>query len=113
MKLADSSIIAAFELFLHEIEDDGIAEPGADIGANEVRPDERHDPQAFRLRIDKRMRACVGTTGCKNAGHAMLPEQRQHLIELVVRLRLPIVVQMCVEDFDGFSRSDPFACNSK
>src|SRR3977135_1477248 len=105
MKLADSSIIAAFELFLHEIEDDGIAEPCAEIAENAILQDERRCLQAFLLRIDKRMRAGVGTTGCKNAGHAMLPEQRQHLIELVVRLRLPIVVQMCVEDFDGFSRS--------
>ena len=46
MKLADAAIVAALEFVLHQIEDDGILEPGLDIGADPVRPDERHDLQA-------------------------------------------------------------------
>ena len=106
MKFADAAIITAFEFVLHQIKDDGIAEPAADVRADTVWPDKRHDLQTIRLRIDKRMGAGVGAAGRENAGHAMLPEQRQHLVEPVVWLRLPIVMQMRVEDFDGLGRED-------
>ncbi len=102
MKLADAAVIAAFEFVLHEIEDDGIAEPAADVGADPVGPDERHHLQAVRFGIDQRMGAGIGTAGGKDAGDAMLFEQRQHFVELVERLRFPIVVQVRVEDFDRF-----------
>ena len=61
------------------------------------------------LRIHQRVRAGVGTAGGENAGHAMLPEQRQHLVELVVGLRFPIVMQMRVEDFDRLGREHAIA----
>ena len=105
MEFADAAIVAAFEFVLHEIEDHGIAEPALDIGADAIRPDEGHDLQALGLRVHQRMRAGVRTAGGENAGDAMLLEQRQHLVELVVGLRLPIVMQMRVEDFDRLGGS--------
>ena len=100
MEFADAAIVAAFEFLLDEVEDQGIAEPGLDIGAHPVRPDERHHPQPFWLRINKRVCAGVGAAGGEDAGDTVLAEQRQHLVGLVGGLRLPIVVQMRVEDFD-------------
>ena len=82
MKFADAAVIAAFEFVLHEIEDEGIAEPGLDVGAHAIRPDEGHDLQARRLGIHQRMRAGVGAAGGEDAGDAMLFEQRQHFVEL-------------------------------
>jgi hypothetical protein len=46
------------------------------------------------------MRAGVGAAGGEDAGDAVLAEQREDVLELIVGLRLPIVVQMRVEDFD-------------
>ena len=100
VEFADAAVIAAFELVLHEVEDEGIAEPGLDVGAHAIGPDEGDDLQAGWLRIHQRMRAGVGAAGGEDAGDAVFPEQRQHLVDAVIGLRLPIVVHMGVEDFD-------------
>src|SRR5260370_7720869 len=84
MKFANAAVIAAFEFVLHQIEDDGIAEPAADIRADTVWPYKRHNLEAIRLRIDKRMGAGVGTAGGENARHAMLPEPRHPLFNLLL-----------------------------
>src|SRR5438045_1807366 len=48
------------------------------------------------------MGAFVRAAGGEDAGNAVLAKQRQHLVGLVIRLRLPVVMQMRVEDFDRF-----------
>jgi hypothetical protein len=45
------------------------------------------------------MGAAVRPAGGEDAGHAMLFEQREHFVQLEERLRLPIVMQVRVEDF--------------
>ena len=100
VEFADAAVIAAFEFLLHEVEDEGIAEPGLDVRAHAVGPDEGDDLQAGGLGVHQRMRAGVRTAGGEDAGDAVLPEQRQHLVDAVIGLRLPIVVHMGVEDLD-------------
>ena len=53
----------------------------------------------------QRMRAGVRAAGREDAGDAVLFEQRQHLVDAVIGLRLPIVVHMGVEDFDRLVRA--------
>ncbi len=104
MKLTDAAVVAALELILHQIEDRRIVEPGLDVGADTVRPNERHHPKPVSLCIHQRVGPGVGTAGRQNAGDAMLLEQREHLIDLIIRIRLPVVVEMRVEDLDRLLR---------
>ena len=78
------SKVAAFEFLLHQLENNGIAEPGLDIGAHPIGPDEGHDLQAGRLGVHQHMRSGIRTAGREDAGDAMLFEQREHFIQLVV-----------------------------
>jgi hypothetical protein len=78
-------------------------------GRTRYGPDEGHDLQAVGLGIRQRVGAGVGTAGREDTGHAILLEQRQHLIELVERFWLPVVVQMGVEYFDRLIRDGAVA----
>src|SRR6185312_13589581 len=113
VEFADAAVRAAFEFLLHEVEDEGVAEPGLDVGTDAIRPDERHDLQARRLGVNKGMRAGVRAAGREDARDAVLFEQRQHLIDAVIGLWLPIVVQVRVEDFDRLVRTGRAARGDK
>ena len=101
MEFADAAVIAAFEFVLHEIEDDGVVEPAADVGADAVRPNEGNDLQALRFGIRQRMGAGIQDIQLIGPGHAVLYEQHKHLVQLIERFGFPVVVQMGIEYFDG------------
>ena len=97
--LADAAIIAALVFGLDQVPDRRIVEPGLDVATHAIRPDERHDREPGRLRVDELVRALVRPAGRDDAGDVVAAENLQHLVELVERVRFLIVVQMRVEDF--------------
>ena len=48
---ADAAIIAAFIFLLHQVKDEGIAEPGLDVRAHPIGSDEGDDLQSLGLHV--------------------------------------------------------------
>ena len=98
VEFADAAIIAALVFGLDQIPNRRIVEPGLDVAARAVGPDERHDRKTRCLGIDKLVCALVRPAGGYDAGDIVAPEYLQNLVELVVGARFLIVVQVCVEN---------------
>src|SRR5262245_27620305 len=105
MEFSDTAIGAARVLLLDQLKDRRIVEPGLYIVAYAIRPNERHDFQLMPLRVREFMRTLVWPAVGDDADDAVAPKHVANLVERIERLRLLVVVQMGIEDFEPLLRS--------
>ena len=102
VEFADAAIIAAFVFFLDQIGREWIAEPGLDVGAHAIRPNERHDPQPRGLGVHELIGALVGPAGREDARDRVAPENLKDLLKREIRIRLLIPVHVGIEQLKPF-----------
>src|SRR5262249_29257277 len=100
VEFADAAVIAARIFLPDELEDCRIVEPGLDVVAHPVRPDERHDLQLGPPCVHQFVCTFVGAAGCDNACDAIAAEYVAYLVERIKRFGFLIVMQMRVKNFD-------------
>ena len=98
VEFTDAALVAARILILDEIEYRRIVEPGLDVIADAIGPDEWHDPELGPFCIHELLGAFVGPAGCDNAGDAVAAKHLAHLVERVKWPGLQVIVQVRVED---------------
>ena len=105
MKFADADIAATRIFALDQLEDCRIVEPGLDVTARAIGPDEGHDFQLGPLCLGQFKRALVRPAVRDDADDAIAAKNLAHLIERVEGRRLLIVVQVSVEYVDPLLRT--------
>src|SRR5262245_33387917 len=99
VEFADAAIVAQRIFFLDEIENGRIVEPGLDVVAHAIGPDEWHDLELGPFCVHELMRALVGPAGRNDAGNAVTAKNLAYLVERIKRPGLLVVMQVRVENF--------------
>src|SRR5262245_54392407 len=99
VELADAAEIAAFVFGLDQVVDRGIGRPVLYVVARAIGADERHHPKPRSLGVDELVGALVRTAVRQDAGDAVAPKNVKHAVEGIIGVRLLIVMEMRVEDF--------------